>query len=209
MKRLIIVYLVAGLAFAASSARANLTNEGFESGDLTGWLAWPDLLVSVLNSAKGLGNQANTTWLPTEGNYFAYLKTGGGEGVYTTMTQSFTTQAGYDLSFDIFFDTADYSPFNDDGYAKLVGFAGAPTTTLYAQSVSTVGDKNADGWTHISFTIPQTGIYALEFGVENIGDDIVLSAIGVDNIVIPSPSAVFIGSFGVGLVGWLRRRRTL
>ncbi|MHC4752797.1 MAG: hypothetical protein ACYTFW_23375, partial [Planctomycetota bacterium] len=107
--------------FAASSAQANLANGGFETGDLTDWLAWPDLLVSVVNSAEGLGNQANATWLPTEGNYFAYLQTDGSEGVYTAMTQSFTTQAGYDLSFDIFFDTADYSPFNDDGYAKLVG----------------------------------------------------------------------------------------
>jgi len=201
---------VAGLMLATPSAQANLTNGSFETGDLTGWLASPSSLVSVVGSAAGLGFQANTTWLPTDGNYFAYLQTGGGMGVYTVMTQSFTAQAGYGLSLDVFFDTEDWFPFNDDGYVKLVGFGGAPTTTLYTQSVSTVGDYNADGWTNISHIIPQTGIYALEFGVQNVLDNIVLSGMGIDNVkLIPTPGAMLLGTIGVGLVGWLRRRRTL
>lgn len=45
--------------------------------------------------------------------------------------------------------------------------------------------------------------YIIAYGAEN-------HTIGLDNLQwIPAPGAILLGSLGVGLVGWLRRRRTL
>lgn len=60
-------------------------------------------------------------------------------------------------------------------------------------------DSNFDGIT--SFTISSTNAYC--FGMDNFYID------EEGPPPIPAPGAIVLGSVGVGLVGWLRRRRTL
>ena len=80
MKKLITICTVAILVLGTSIAQANLTNGGFETGDLSGWAATPSY-VSAVTSAAGLAGTPD--WSPVDGDYFAYLETGVGEGIYT------------------------------------------------------------------------------------------------------------------------------
>lgn len=219
---------VAALLLMAVPAQADLiTNGGFETGDLGGWTL-------VLAGGGGGGTGFATTheaavgndgpgfgpgvhgpgpgdpaggWDPTEGTYFAYLKTDG-SGSLTTLSQTFSDNVGDTLDFDVFFDTGDYLPFDDSGFADLT----LPDTTvlnLYFENVTSVGNYGADGWTHVSHTRTQAGIYTLEFGVTNALDSAFDSWLGIDNVVaIPAPGAVLLGAMGLGLVGWIKRRFT-
>lgn len=213
MRKLIFVSIfLALIAAIPPPALAALTNGGFETGDLTGWT--PYGTVSAVGSAAGLGGTSN--WSPTEGSYFAYLLTGTTANTYSLTTQDFTADAGEVLQFDVFFDTAGSIPQNqnDHGYANLtqLGLGGSTTTALYDQSVFDVGGGGADGWTHISYAFEYPGVYYITFGVEKFGSNSEQSALGVDSVrvgITPAPGAILLGSIGIALVGWLRRRRAL
>lgn len=218
MKRSILVYVVAGLMFVTASSQANLTNGSFETGDLTGWTAVLPVggFASVFTNYNESTPSATgtTNWSPTDGSFFTMLKTDG-PGSMSKLYQSFYASPGASLSFDYFWDSGDYNPFNDATTGTLLsgeGTGGPVVSTLFSNSVNAdPADYWGTPWIPVSYQFIAGGTYTLLIEISNDGDENYDSYVGIDNaqLNIPAPGAVLLGSIGMGLVGWMRRRRIL
>ena len=61
-----------------------------------------------------------------------------------------------------------------------------------------------------TYSVTMSGFESLHFDVYGLADDIWrINPASHDTTVIPAPGALLLGSVGMGIVGWLRRRRTL
>lgn len=217
MKKLKMICALGILIMPICGARAGPTNLSFETGDLTGWAGFvpAGAFIHVVahhadTSGRGSGK---TTWAATDGSYFALVKTDG-PGSLTQLYQSFAAPALYTLTFDYFWDSQDYVPFDDTVAGKLLlgtGTGGPVVSTLFSYSVGTdPADYWGTSWTSVKYQFMTGGTYTLLIEVANGNDSGFDSCVGMDNAqMIPAPGAILLGSFGVGLVGWLRRRRLL
>ena len=203
------------LLVAAAPAKAAIINGGFETGDFTGWTAFPSssFTFTSTNPTITFGHTA------FEGNVFAYLQTGAGTNVYTTLSQTFTANAGAVLTFNAFFQTGENlnTFFNDDGYVRIIDNSNNSSTTLYSANTTLVGGGNSTPWTAGSSGVLSAGSYTIEAGVRNLNDNVVQSRLGLDNVVlangpasaVPEPATMTMLGIGVaGMFGFgLRRRR--
>lgn len=205
LKSLTVATVIATL-MAASAAHADvLINGGFETGDLTGWTTSTNSTGSV-NVVTSTNDFNFNPYLPTQGNFFAVV-TAGDQSVYTTLSQTFTVTTRSSVTGNTAFLGSDVLPHNDDGYVKLIGAGG--TQTLFAASIGSVGAFQSTGWQSFG-TIVDAGTYTLQFGVENIGDNLLSSQVLADNVAVAAvPEAstwamLLVGFAGLGVVATRR-----
>jgi len=199
------------VAMLTGTSLADMVNGGFETGDFTGWTTFvpPDASATVETSHGEVGGQPPPSWTPTEGIYFALLKTDG-PGNLCTLSQSFGAQAGEVLGFDYFFDWGDYHDYDDQSYGRLYDSSGALVNEFFHWGAggTLMGDNYSNvGWSPQSYTFTTGGTYTLEFGIANQLDSDLASYMGVDNVsVVPAPAAVLLGLLGMSVAGLKLRK---
>lgn len=223
MKKLILltaVLLTLGMNLQANAV--TITNGGFETGDLTGWISNGNAEVVTSSLAS-----SGATYTPVEGNYMAELDAGLGANVYTTLSQDISMSAGDSISGSAAFLAKDYIQYNTDGTIQYSGNQAEWNDDAYVEvlngnnlmatpwsdNVLTVGSYGDSGWQNWNFTATNSGVYTLQFGVENAIDNILPSSALFDNVTgsspipAPEPTSILLGLMSLGGVFGFKRNK--
>lgn len=162
--------LLAG-ALLASSLPALALNEGFETGNVTGFGGTepPGATAEVVTSHGA----DTTTYSPVRGSYFLALKTNGPDR-FTQFEQPYQLKAGEFLKGYAAFDARERSTdpaFNDYAEVRILSASRELIATPFASDVASVGATGDGPWTTWTFTAPADGRYILEYRIINAGDD--------------------------------------
>lgn len=211
-----IVGLVAIVFSCSPYASAGLT-DGFETGDLAGWTpAGPVTAVTEQYARDFLPltqPPAGDKWYAVEGSYFAALWSTNSAGTNAaSLSTAFQATAGDVLGFQYFFDFGDFAPYYDTATSSLTWTGGSTILFEHNTPGYELGDDENLGWRDVSYTLPVTGTYTLQFSTQD-GMDSFESILGIDDVtvgaVVPVPSAIALSTLGVGLLSWFRRRRAV
>jgi hypothetical protein len=225
-----------GMAKLSAAPTELITNGGFETGTFAGWTVTDQAggsgswFVDTPGTTTPLSGSAT---LPGGAGTFYAVSDQTGPGTHS-LTQAFTVPwptLSATLSFDMFVNDWDAGPLinpagldytavlNQHARVDILSAAASPFDTgagVLANFYLGV-DPGIDPHSFTPYTLDITGIvgaggtFQLRFA--EVDNQLFFNQ-GVDNISIltepvPAPGAILLGCIGVGLVGWLRRGRTL
>ncbi len=216
-------FLVLGWSagWAAGTPINLLSNPSFETGDLTGWtMGGPNGGYGVLADGATIPGVTYSGYVPSRqnvrsGSFGAYAVTAGAVQEYVSFSQSLDLAAGqYTAGF---YMGNDQSGMFGIGTAIAEGLLGIrvngsplPFNFLPENNFPT-GSSPADFTLfEADFRLSGAAGTLIEFRIS--GSGLQRAGISVDDFgvfAVPAPGAIFLGALGAGLVGWLRRRRTL
>lgn len=220
VSRIIIVVFVSMMAYFPSNADAiSLVDNGFESGDFTGWNVFntENGVASVVNSfdtCSDAGCSSPLTYYPPEGEWFAALRAGdniSGNNNVTSITMDVSLLAGSGtISGYAAFDGRDYDGYDDSAIITITKEGVGPTYIPWFQTIALVGDYGTTPWVQWSWVAPTTGNYTISMGVFNDADGAYPSWALFDGFTaVPEPSTLLL--LGSALLGFgiFRRKKTV
>ena len=193
------VVSVVGLTVAPATVSAAVLNGDFETGDFSNWITTGQTTVEDFSFGvtPADGNyqavletlQDQTTVSSSEIESFLGLSTGsltaGGVIEGSAIKQTIVASSGDVLSFSWNFLTDQTPPdstFNDFAFFSLSNTVSSLADTFTPTSISFSRLFQETGYQAYSYTIPVAGTYTLGFGVVDVGDTAVNSALLIDNV---------------------------
>jgi len=193
--------VVAIALYCCPISSAEITNGGFETGNLSGWTATGVVKAVTEELSRDTfwapyqpptNLYRDQFWDPNEGRFFASLwstDTSVWTPDFGMLVQSFEAGAGDTLSLSYFFDFGfgGYPPLYDSAVATLSWSGGSvvlfehntPGNELYL-------DENIN-WTVVTYELPDADTYTLEFITED-STGTFESFLGVDRVMVIPPS---------------------